>query len=761
MRRIPPVASVADRLKRVLVGRALSSEKMEHQLLPKALALPVFASDPLSSVAYATEEMMLALALAGAAALGLMLPIGMAIAVVLLVVVTSYRQTVRAYPQGGGSYIVAKENLGTTPGLLAAASILIGYVVTASVSATAGAVAITSAMPGLSEHRVLLAIGFILLISVANLRGVRESGILFAVPTYGFVLTIYATVASGLIRCLESCPRAATSDVELHGETGVGLFLILLAFTSGSSALTGVEAVADGVQAFRRPRAKNAAITLAMLGALSVTMFLGVTLLASLLDVRVSEEIVGSRSVLAQIGETIFGRTWMFYVLQAFTAMILIVAANTAYQDFPRLSAILARDGFMPRQFENRGDRLVFSNGVVVLAVFSALLVWAFGGELTRLIAVYLVGVFAAFTLSQAGMVRRWARSREPRWVRNAIINGFGAATTGTVLVVVILTKFATGAWIALTAAPIIVLLLLGVKRHYRAVRSQLHSGSVSVQRANAQHVVLVLTDIDAAAAEALGYIRSFRPPELHPLYVGTRPPAEAQALWEALGRNVPPLEIFKMNHIESVIDYIRSLAPGPNEFVTVVIPELFRKRSLLAAIRRRVTFRLKVRLLKEPSVVVSDVPVLFERGELVGGVDARPFIPNRVDVLVFVSAVHDATMRAVNYAKSLGAAETRAVFVALDPTESEEMIKQWSEARMPMPLDVVEAPFRDLAPPVLDEVRRVTADPHSVAAVIVPELVVRRWWHRLLHNVKSLFMKRLLLFEPRVILSSVPFQLR
>ncbi|HVM11202.1 MAG TPA: amino acid permease, partial [Actinomycetota bacterium] len=388
------MATVAGRLKRLILGRAIASEKAEHHLLPKTLALPVFASDPLSSVAYATEEMMLALVVGGAAALTLMLPIGGAIALVLLVVVTSYRQTVRAYPQGGGSYIVARENLGTIPGLLAAGAILIGYVVTASVSATAGAVAVTSAVPALAEHKITLAMGFIALISLANLRGVRESGMLFAVPTYGFVASIYVTVGAGLIRCMDVCPRAETADLPLHEESTLNLFLILLAFTSGSSALTGVEAVADGVQAFRRPRARNAAATLAMMAAISVTMFLGVTLMASLLEVRVTEEIAGARSVLAQIGETIFGRSVMFFVLQAFTAMILIAAANTAYQDFPRLSAILARDRFMPGQFRNRGDRLVFSNGILVLAVSSALLVWLFNAELTRLIAVYLVGVF-------------------------------------------------------------------------------------------------------------------------------------------------------------------------------------------------------------------------------------------------------------------------------------------------------------------------------------------------------------------------------
>ena len=751
-------------MKRVLLGRALASEKMEHQLLPKTLALPVFSSDPLSSNAYATQEMMIVLVAAGAGALSLMLPISLFIIAVLAIVITSYRQTVRAYPKGGGSYIVARENLGTLPGLVAAAAILSDYVLTVAVSVTAGVQAITSAAPGLHDHSVLLALGFIILISLANLRGVREAGTLFAIPTYGFVLCVFITLAAGLAACVGGCPQAASARIPLEPLQGLSLFLILRAFSSGSTALTGVEAIADGVQAFRRPQSRNAAATLAAMGGMTITMFIGITYLARSFNVHISEELLehGGRSVLAQVGETVFGgNAVMFYVLQAFTAAILILAANTAYQDFPRLSAILAKDAFMPRQFENRGDRLVFSNGVVVLALLAALLVWAFDANLNRLIQLYVVGVFTAFTLSQAGMVRRWLRMKEPGWKRSATINAIGMTATGIVLIIVAVTKFVGGAWIVITAIPLIVLLLLSIYRHYRAVRAQLRSGKVGIQRADADHVVLVLTDIDAAAAEALGYIRSFRPRQLHPLYVGHRPRAEAQALWEALGRTVPPLEIMSGDRVHNVLEYIRALAVAESEFVTVVIPELFRKRSLFAVVRLPVTFRLKVRLLREPSVVVTDVPVLVERGELVGGVDARPFIPTRVMAVVFVSAVHDATMRAVNYARSLGATDTRAVFVALDPAESQEMIRQWSEARMPLPLDVVDAPFRDLGPPVLEEIRRITANTDTVAAVIVPELVVRRWWHRLLHNVKSLFMKRLLIFEPRVILSSVPFQLR
>ncbi|MEZ0235519.1 MAG: APC family permease, partial [Actinomycetota bacterium] len=440
-------------LKRLFVGRAIASDKAEHQLLPKFLALPVFSSDPLSSNAYATEEMMLVLVAAGAGALTLRMPIALAIAALLAIVVTSYRQTVRAYPTGGGSYIVARENLGTIPGLTAAAAILTDYVLTVAVSITAGTTAIASVAPEtLVPMRVPIAIGLVALVTLANLRGVKEAGSLFAIPTYGFVLMIAVTLVTGFVRCMGGCPLAETADLPLEVEHTLSLFLIARAFSSGATALTGVEAIADGVPAFRRPQARNAATTLAVMGAMSITMFLGITALSVLLHVRITEDIVHELPVLAQIGDTVFGGGIMFLLLQVFTAGILILAANTAFQDFPRLASILARDRFMPSQFRNRGDRLVFSNGVVVLAGLAAILIWAFDANLTRLIQLYVVGVFTAFTLSQAGMVRRWIRTKEGSWQRSAVINGIGAATTGIELVVVTITKFAKGAWIVIVA---------------------------------------------------------------------------------------------------------------------------------------------------------------------------------------------------------------------------------------------------------------------------------------------------------------------
>jgi amino acid transporter len=754
------MASVADALKRVLLGRAISTAKHEHHLLPKVLALPVFSSDPLSSVAYATEEMMLVLALAGAGALSLMLPIAGVIAVVLAIVITSYRQTVRAYPRGGGSYIVARENLGTIPGLTAAAAILQDYVLTVAVSVTAGTIAIVSAAPSLDQHRVAIALALIALVSLANLRGVREAGTLFAVPTYGFVACVYITLATGLARCLTGCPEAASSDAPLEAVEGLSLFLILKAFSSGSTALTGVEAIADGVQAFRRPQSRNAATTLAVMGAMSISMFLGITFLGRALHVRVGEHLGETKSVLAQIGETVFSGGVMFFVLQVFTALILILAANTAYQDFPRLSAILARDGFVPRQFQNRGDRLVFSNGIFVLAALAMLLVWAFDAELTSLIQLYVVGVFTAFTLSQAGMVRRWVRLKEPGWKRSAIINGIGATATGIVLVIVAVTKFRGGAWIVITAMPVIVTFFLLVHRHYAHVREALSRGVVRFGDVGANRVVFVLTDVDAAAAEALGYVRSFRPASLDPVYVGSAPREQVEEQWAEMAPGSPPLVFLGESHaVAAVIEHVRRIPREPQDFVTVVIPELFPKRSLLSALFRPVTFRLKLRLLAEPGVVITDVPVVAEEDHPIG-VDGRPLIPERVVALVFVASPHDAAVRAVNYAASLDAAETRAVFLATEPEDAPEILERWAERGIGVQLDVVEAPFRDLGPPLLEEVRRVTEEEGTVASVILPEFLVTRWWHRVLHNNRALFIKRVLLFEPRVVLSSVPFQL-
>jgi amino acid transporter len=748
----------------VLVGRPMATHRLEHTLLPKVLALPVFSSDALSSVAYATEEILRVLLAASAAAAALVLPISFAIAALMIIVVVSYRQTVRAYPSGGGAYIVSKDNLGTFPGLLAAAALLTDYVLTVSVSVVAGVFAITSAVPSLNQHKVALSLGFILLVTLANLRGVRESGTLFAIPTYGFIVSIFALLVAGLAKCVGGCPHAVNpSDTIRLGVAGsASLFIVLHAFSSGSTALTGVEAISNGVPAFRRPQAKNAAATLGIMGAISVTMFLGITFLA-----RVGHAIPSdSKSVVAEVADGIFRGGAPYYVVQVFTAAILILAANTSYQDFPRLASILARDRFLPRQFENRGDRLVFSNGVIVLAILASVLVYAFDADLSRLIQLYVVGVFTSFTLSQTGMVRHWLKVRRQGvpevargWQRSIVINAIGAAATFLVLIIVVETKFREGAWIVIAAMPVIIGGFYGIQRHYEEVSRQLRRGGASLAEMPRNVVVLYVEEVGAAAAEAVGYVRSFTGGDFRAIHVQTpKTPSDLLQRWRSVCRTDVDLTILPENRnpTQTVLDYIRSIPRDEGDFVTVVIPEQLARRSLFAAVRRGTSFLLKVRLLSEPQVVISDVPVVEGQGE-----PGRPLIPEWTVALVFVSAAHDPAVRAVNYARSLRANETRAVYFALDPSHVEEIQREWEERQMPIALDIVEAPFRDLTGPILDEVQQVTQRPDAVCAVIVPELVVRKWWHNFLHNQRALFIKRLLLFEPRVILSSVPYRLK
>ena len=746
-------------LKRVLVGRPLASSKAEHQLLPKFLALPVFSSDALSSNAYATEEMMLVLAMAGTGALAFRIPIAIAIALVLVIVVTSYRQTVRAYPGGGGSYIVAHDNLGTVPGLVAAAALLMDYVLTVAVSVVAGFLAITSAVPSLAEHKVVLSIGLVVLVTLANLRGVKEAGVLFAVPTYGFVVIVYVLLGVGFLRCLGDCPQAATADLPLEAAAPLSLFLVLKAFSSGATALTGVEAISNGVPAFRRPQAKNAATTLSMMAVMTVTMFLGITVLTALLDVRVNHEIAASRSVLSQIGETVFGRTFLYFLLQGLTAGILILAANTAYQDFPRLSAILARDRFMPSQFRNRGDRLVFSNGIVILALAASGLVYVFDADLTRLIQLYVVGVFTAFTLSQLGMVRRWLRLRGPGWRRSMIINAIGATATGVVLVIVTITKFSGGAWIVLAAMPVIIGFFLMVHRHYESIGRALRADTEPPTPNAGNTLVLLVRDLGPATAKALGYVRALRPERITPVFIGDPGTFEEIAeRWPGFAPRLGSLQLLGIDEgrpARALRTRLRSLREDGSGFVTVIVPEELTSRSLLRQLGHRWGFWLKVSLFFEAGIVVTDVPLLPEERS---SMSARPVEPTRHVVLVPVSGVHAATARAVSYALSLEAAEIEAVFFSTDRGEEQKVAAAWVEWRMDIPLSIVDAPFRDLGEPMLEEVRRYTAREGTIVTVVLPELVVAHWWEQLLHSQSALFFKRLLLFEPGVVVTSVPF---
>ena len=633
-------------LKRVVLGRPFRSDRLGHTLLPKRIALPIFASDPLSSVAYATQEILLILTLGGLTYLYMAPWIAAAVVVLLAVVVLSYRQVVRAYPSGGGSYEVASQHLGPLAGLVVAAALLVDYVMTVAVSVAAGVDNIISALPGLNPYRVALCLGFIALLTAMNLRGIRESGRAFATPTYAFVTGVLVMIVIGLVRTLlGDPPQAESANYQIHAEQ-VGLnslavaFLVLRAFSSGCTALTGVEAISNGVPAFRKPKALNAARTMAAMGAISITMFTGVTALALIAHTRVTEntcDLIGfagdcetdpQRTVIAQIAAAVFGNdNIMFFYMQATTALILILAANTAFNGFPLLSSILAQHRYLPRQLHTRGDRLAYSNGIIALALVAGTLIYAFDGSATRLIQLYIVGVFTSFTLCQAGMVRHWNRALtgavtgpDRRRIHRARgINAFGAAFTGIVLLVVMITKFTHGAYLVVIAIPVLCVLMAAIHRHYAAVRAELASE---------------------------------------------------------------------------------------------------------------------------------------DDGE-------DDTLPSRVHAIVLVSGWHKATNRAILFARATRPDTLVALTVNVDDADTRQLHREWDRHAVRIPLTVIESPYREITRPVVDYVKRIRrTSPRDVVSVYIPEYVVGRWWENLLHNQSSLRLKGRLLFEPGVMVTSVPWQL-
>jgi amino acid transporter len=746
-----------DAFKRVLVGRPRASGELHETLLSKTLALPIFAADPLSSVAYATEAALAVLIAASAGAGHLVLPISVAIAAVLGIVVLSYTQTVQAYETSGGAYVVARDNLGTLPSLVAAAALLADYILTVAVSVTAGVVALTSAAPSLAAHKVPLSLLFVLVLTLANLRGVRESGILFAVPTYAFIVAFFAMIGTGASKCaFGACPQAHVPDPLAAGAGAVGVFVLLRAFASGAAALTGVESISNGVNAFRPPAGKNAARTLLAMGSIAILLFIGTSYLAVHMHARPSNSV----SVVSEIARATFpAGSWssfMYYAVQGLTFAILVLAANTSYQGFPRLGAVLARDRFFPRQFINLGDRLVYSNGIIVLAAIASFLIWIFHADVLALIHLYVIGVFTAFTLSQAGMVRYWVRRRDPGWRKSVTLNAIGCAATGLVALLVIQAKFTAGAWAVIVAIPVMIVGFYGVNRHYRKVERRLRAGVAAVAAAPAptNEVVLYVDTADAALNEALWYARQIAGDDFRAIHSrGAHSDPGIRARFRTLTDIRPDLEVLEPEdgRAEAVIDYLWSLPRGESSFVTVVIPELFRRRSLVAAAARRTELTLKLRLLREPGVVITDVPVLAENGHVP--------LPDRAVCRLLVSGAHAASMRAVNYASTLGFPDTKALFFAFDHEEAEQLRADWNLRGMRIPLEIEEAHFRDIGDPLLRSLRSITADPTAVAVVIMPELIFSGP-QRLLHNQRALYIKRLLLFEPRVILTSVPYSL-
>ena len=626
--------------KRLLVGRPLLSSQMGETLLPKKLALPVFCSDPLSSNAYATEEILLVLSLGGLALLHLTPIVASAVVVLLVVVVLSYRQTCHAYPDGGGAYAVSRANLGRGAALVAASALLVDYVLTVAVSVAAGVANIVSAIPALAPHTLTLSVGLVALLAVMNLRGVKESGVAFAVPTYGFVAAVFVMLGLGLYRTATgSTPVAESAGIgvmpEQHASGLLVLALLLRAFASGCTALTGVEAVSNGVPSFKRPKSRNAADTLAIMGGLTIVMFVGLTAMALMAKVHVAHDasqLVGApqgyeqKTVIAQIAGAVFGSDSLgFYAVQGFTAAILVLAANTAFNGFPILASLLGEDGYLPRQFARRGDRLVFSNGIVILALLAIGLLWAFDASTTRLIQLYIIGVFVSFTLSQAGMVRHWQQLlRAPSGStdranvrRKLVINAVGAVVTGLVLVIVLLTKFTHGAWLVAVAMPLLIAMMTLIRRHYGTVARALRPAAAGVT------------------------------------------------------------------------------------------------------------------------------------------------LPARIHAVVLVSTLHAPTLRALAFARATRPATLRAVTVRTSTAETDRLRDEWVRRDVPIELTVLDSPYRDMTRPVLEHVRELLRDhPRDVVSVFIPEYVVSRWWEHLLHNQSALRLKARLLFEPGVMVTSVPWQL-
>ncbi|MFE4049375.1 APC family permease [Streptomyces sp. YIM B13518] len=648
------MSKLTDVPKRILIGRALRSDRLGETLLPKRVALPVFASDPLSSVAYAPGEVLLVLSIAGLSAYHFSPWIAVAVVVLMFTVVASYRQNVREYPSGGGDYEVATTNLGPRSGLTVASALLVDYVLTVAVSISSGIENLGSAVPFVVENKVACAIGVIVLLTLMNLRGVKESGTLFAIPTYVFVAGVFLMITWGAFRgiVLGDDMRAPTADFEIKPEhpglAGFALvFLLLRAFSSGCAALTGVEAISNGVPAFRKPKSRNAATTLAMMGLLAVTMFCGIIALAAATDVRMAEnpakDLIHDGAplgpdyvqdpVISQVAEAVFGHgSLLFMILAAATALVLFLAANTAYNGFPLLGSILAQDRYLPRQLHTRGDRLAFSNGILLLAGAAALLVWIYGADSTRLIQLYIVGVFVSFTLSQTGMVRHWNRllavendpARRRHMIRSRAINTFGAFFTGLVLVVVLVTKFTHGAWVALLGMCIFYATMTAIRRHYDRVAEEIAAPEVpgdDMVRPSRVHSVVLISRIHRPTLRALAYARLMRSDTLEALSVNVDP-EETRALreeWERRGIDVP-LKVLDSPYREvtrPVIEYVKGLRrESPRDVVSVIIPEYVVGHWYEHLLHNQSALRLKGRLLFTPGVMVTSVPYQLQSSE-------------------------------------------------------------------------------------------------------------------------------------------------
>ena len=608
-------------VKRVVIGAPIATAREVHHRLSKKIALSVFSSDAISSTAYATEEILLVLMIAGTASLKWAFPISLAVAGLLAIVALSYQQTVHAYPSGGGSYIVSTANLGRKAGMLAASSLMIDYVMTVAVSVAAGVAAVVSAFPSLLPYRVEVSAAIVVLMALANLRGLRESGRIFALPTYSFVVLCGGLVVVGTIRWLMGDLHPVVSGPQVAVQSGLTLYLVLRAFSGGCSAMTGTEAISNGVPAFKPPESRNAGISLGIMAVILGVFLIGVTHLAQALQLVPKAD--GTETILSMVGRAVYGNgAFLYFALQIATMAILFMGANTSFADFPRLSSILARDGLMPRQFMNRGDRLAFSNGIIGLAALAVLVIIVFQGQVTRMIPLYAVGVFCSFTLSQSGMVVHWFRVKGRRWRGKAVMNGFGALLTGVVLLVVLSTKFLQGAYVVLVAAFVLILLFAYLDRHYKRVAKALEPPDeeslrkliTAAEEPIRTTVVLFVSQVNELTARALAIGASLAADRFEAVTV----PGSDLALkrlrqnWAGLGVGIPlvVLPADSGRFVGTATRYVRSLRPAPRHTVVVIIPELVVEHGWQNLLHNQTALRLKAALLRIPWVVAMNVPV-------------------------------------------------------------------------------------------------------------------------------------------------------
>lgn len=607
-------------LKRVVIGKPLPSHDEQHQRLSNKVGLAVFASDAISSTAYATEEILFVIfPLAGFASLKYLNPMAFVVLVLLAIVATSYKQTIKAYPSGGGSYVVARENLGVVPSLIAGASLLVDYVLTVAVSVSAGVAAITSAVDGLGDYRVLMCLAAVMIIMLANLRGVKESGRVFALPTYGYIVALAVLLTIGLYRSftgdLKPIPTDAArlDEIRKNAEFAktVGLFYLMRGFASGAVALSGIEAISNGVGAFKEPASKNASKTLVWMASILGALFLGISVLAHRLQPIPSHD----ETLLSQVARHVYGGTgFMYWTMQILTFSILILAANTAFADFPRIASFLSKDRFMPRQFANRGDRLVFSNGVLILSIFASLLIVAFGGDTTRLIPLYAVGVFTAFTLSQAGMVVHHRKEREPGWRWGMVVNAIGTVATAIVLLVVMVTKFTIGAWVPIVVIPLVMALLWITHTHYLRVANLLRVAPGWQPAVRGNTSVVLVSGVHRSSLEAIAFAKRLRPDNLVCATVCDAEQAEhIRADWAKFAVDAH-LEVVDSPYRELTRPLLRFLdevsARHPNDNMTVILPELVVDRWWEQLLHNQSALALKARLLFRPRTIVISVPL-------------------------------------------------------------------------------------------------------------------------------------------------------